>query len=180
MQTVLRVEGLVAGLFLLRNRGVKLARGDFFRAGGNKAKLAGREIVLRRSHRRPEGATEDGPMLIEITGAMFKVKHRARLVVGKLLKQYGGLVILVEDAAMYVAGEPRIKTGKRISNTFANARCFFRISFAKSFESFAKARRIFLSDREDADATLGAARLADEVMAAAAHRVGERSVNNLY
>lgn len=180
MQTVLDVEGFIAGLFLRRDRGIKLAGRNLFRAGGNEAKLAGGKIVFSRSHGRPEGATEDRAVLVEIAGAMFEIEHGAGLVVGELFEENGSLVVFVENARVHVAGKPGIETRERIGNPATNARCFFWVGLGESFQAFAQAHCIFMRDGEDADAALGAAGFTDKMMATAMHRVGERGVNNLY
>jgi hypothetical protein len=119
-------------------------------------------------------------MPVEVAGAMFEIEHRARLVVGELFEEDGCLIVFIQDAAMQVARKPWIETGEGLSYSAANASCFFRVGLGESFETFAKASRIFVSDGEDSDAALRAAGLAGEVVATAAHRVGERGVNNLY
>lgn len=180
MEAVRSVVCLVAGLFLRRDSGIKLAGRNLFRGGVDEAKLAGCKVVFGRAHGRPKGATQNGPVLIEVAGAMVKIKHRARLVVGKLLEENRSFVIFVENARVHVAGKPGIETCERIGNPAMNARGFFRVGLGESFQAFAQACCIFMGDGEDADAALGAARFTDKMMATAMHRVGERGVNNLY
>jgi hypothetical protein len=56
---------------------------------------------------------------------------------------------------------------------------FFRVGLFDDDEAFSKAVRVFVSDGEDADAALGAAGMADEVMAAALVGVGYCCVYDL-
>jgi hypothetical protein len=119
-------------------------------------------------------------VLIEVASAVVEVEHRARLVVGELLEEYGRLIIFVQDAAVEVSGKPRIEPSEGIGDSLANSRCTLGVGFSESFKSFAEPRCIFMSDREDADAALRAAGLAGKMLATATYRVSERSINNLY
>jgi hypothetical protein len=118
-------------------------------------------------------------MLIEIAGAMVKIEHRARLVVGELLEENGGFVVFVKNAAVHVAGKPRIETGERVSNSFADSCCTFWLGFGECFKALAQTRPIFMSDGKDADAALRTAGLADEMRAAAAIRIGDGAIHDL-
>ena len=60
-----------------------------------------------------------------------------------------------------------------------DAGCAFRVRLAEGFESFAETSSVFVGDGEDADAALGAAGFADEVLAAALVGVGYGGVYDL-
>ena len=87
------VEGFVAGFFLRGNGRVELAGGDLFGGGVDEAEFAGGEVVLFGTHGWAEGAAEDGPMLVEVAGAVFEIEDRTGLVVGELLEEDGGFVV---------------------------------------------------------------------------------------
>lgn len=179
MEAVRGVVGLVAGLFLLGDCGIKLASCNLFSGGVDVAKLAGGKIVLGRAHGRPKGAAENGPMLVEVAGAMFKVEHRARLVIGELFEEDGSFVVFVEDAAVHIAGKPRIEAGKRIGNSIANSCGAVGVGLGEGLEAVTETSRVFMSDGEDANAALRASGFADKVMAAATIGISYRRVYDL-
>jgi hypothetical protein len=105
-------------------------------------------------------------MLVEVAGAMFKIEHRAGLVVGELFEEDGGFVIFVEDAGGAVAGEPRVETGERVGYAFVDTGRFSWVCLLEGGEAFAETGCVFVGDGEYTDAALGAAGVADEVRAA--------------
>lgn len=145
----------------------------------DEAKLAGSKVVLRRPHGRPEGATENWPMLVEVAGAVFKIKYRARLVVSELLEENRSFVIFIEDAAMQIAREPWIESSERVGDSFTDSCSALGVGLGKGFDAFAETRCVFVSDGEDADAALGATRLADEMCAATSISVCDGCVCDL-
>ena len=183
MEVVGGVEGFVACFFLGGNGGVELAGGDLFGGGVDEAELAGGEVdfavVARGAHGWAEGAAKDGAVFVEVAGAVFQVEDRAGLVVGELFKEDGGFVVFVEDAGGEVAGEPGVKTGEGVFDACLDTIESFGIGLLESGEAFAEAGCVFVSNGEDADAALGAARVADEVMTSALVGVGYGCVYDL-
>ena len=103
------VEDFVAGFFLRGDGGVKLAGGNLFGGGVDEAELASGEVVLFGAHGRPEGAAEDGAVLVEVAGAGGGIEDGAGLVVGELFEEDGSFVVIVEDAGGEIAGEPGVE-----------------------------------------------------------------------
>jgi arginine/ornithine N-succinyltransferase beta subunit len=118
-------------------------------------------------------------VLVEVTGAVFEVEHRARLVVGELFEEDGSLVVFVENAGVQITGKPWVKASDGFNDPFTNSRCTLGVGLCKSFETFAEPRCVFVSDREDADAALGTAGFTDEMMATARGGRGERCIYDL-
>jgi len=179
VKVVRGVEGPVAGFFLCRDTWVEFAGGDLFDGGVDEAELAGGEVVFFRAHGWAEGAAEDGAVLVEVAGAVFDVENRAGFVVGEFLEEDGGFVVFVEDAGGAVAGEPGVEAGQGLLDAVFDTLGFFWVGLFEDGEAFAQAGGVFVGDGKDADAALGAAGVADEVMAAALVGVGYCGVYDL-
>ena len=109
MEILCSIEGFTTGFLQCGDGGVKFAGGDLFGRGVDETELAGGEIVLFCAHRWAEGATEDRAVFIEVAGAMVGVEDGAWFVVGELFEENGGFVVLIEDSAGSVAGEPWVE-----------------------------------------------------------------------
>ena len=109
MEILGRVEGLVALMFLCRDRGIKFTCGNLLRRGMDKAEFAGGEVVFFGTHWWSEGSAEDGTMLVEVTGPGARVKHGAGLVIRELLEENGGLAVFAKNPSCKVAREPRVE-----------------------------------------------------------------------
>jgi len=170
-------------LFLGGDGGVEFAGLDLFGGGLDEAEFAGGEVhfsvVAFAAHGGAESAAEDGTVLVEVAGARVQVEDRARLVVGELFEEDGGLVTLVEDSGDEVAGEPGVEAGEGVFDACVDSGGFFGVGLFEVGGAFAETCGIFVSDREDADAALGAACVTDEMMAAAAVGVGYGDVDDL-
>jgi hypothetical protein len=118
-------------------------------------------------------------VFVEVAGAGGEVEDGAGLVVGELFEEDGGFMVFVEDTGGEVAGEPGIEAREGVGYACADALGFFWVGLFDGDEAFSKAVRVFVGDGEDADAALGAARVADEVVAAAAVGVGYGDVYDL-
>jgi hypothetical protein len=177
------VEDFVAGFFLVGDRGVEFAGGDLFGAGVDEAELAGGEVdfstVAGGAHGWAKSAAEEGAVFVEIAGAVDEVEYGAGLVVGELFEEDGGFMVFVKDARGAVAWEPGIEAGQGVRYALVDARCFGWVGLVEGGEAFAEARCILVGDGEHADAALGAAGFADEMLAAAAVGVGHSGIYDL-
>ena len=107
------------------------------------------------------------------------VEDGAGFVVGELFEEDGGFVVFVEDAGGEVAGEPGVEAGEGVGDAGADAWGSCWVGLFEGGEAFAEAGCVFVGDGEDADAALGAAGFADEVLAAALVGVGYGGVYDL-
>ena len=128
MGPVLGFIKLVRRSLLLGNGWIKLRCRNLFGGGVNEAKLACAEVFLGGTHGRPKRAAEDGPMLIQIAGAAYRIEHRTRLVVGELLEQDDRFIVLGKYARIAIAGKPRVYAGDRLPNAGTNPQRSFRVS----------------------------------------------------
>jgi hypothetical protein len=177
------VEGFVAGLLLGGDGGIELTDGDLFGGGVDEAELAGREvdlaIVAGSAHGRAEGAAEDGPMFVEVAGAGGEVEDGTRLVVGELLEEDGSLVVFAKNAGGEIAGEPWVEAGESIGYSCVDACGSLRVCCFEDGKAFTEAGCVFVGDGEDADAALGAAGVADEMISTPTVGVGYGCVYDL-
>ena len=138
----------------------------------HETEFAGGKVVLFCAHGWAEGAAENGAVLIEVAGAGGEVEDGAGLVVGELFEEDCGFVVLVEDAGGQVAGEPRVEAGQGILDAGVDACGFLRVGLFELGKAFSKTSCVFVGDGEDANAALGTAGMADEVVAASTVGIG--------
>ena len=110
---------------------------------------------------------------------MVEIEDGAGFVIGELFEEDGGFMVLVEDAGGAVAGEPWVEASQGVGYAGADALSFGWICLFECGEAFAETGCVLLGDGEDADAALGAAGFADEVVAAALIGVGDCRVYDL-
>jgi hypothetical protein len=183
VEVVGAVEGLIAGFFLCGDGGVEFAGGDLVGGGVDETELAGGEVnfavVAFAAHWWAEGAAEDGAVFVEVASAGGEIEGGAWLVVGELFEEDGGFVVFVEDAGGEVAGEPWVEAGEGVGYSCVDACGPLWVCCFEEGEAFAEASCVFVGDGEDANATLRAAGVADEVMASALVGVCDGGVYDL-
>src|SRR5271156_5287130 len=103
-------------------------------------------------------------MFVEVAGAGGEVEDGAGFVVGELFEEDGGFVVFVEDSGGEVAGEPWVEAGEGVGYSCVDACGALWVGCFEDGEAFAEAGSVFVGDREDADAALRAAWVADEVV----------------
>jgi hypothetical protein len=178
------VIGFVAGFFLRGEGGVEFAGGDLFGGGVGEAEFAGGEVVLFGTHGWAEGSAEDGAGFVEVAGAGGGVEDGAGFVVayavfGFVSEEFGVFVVGVEDAGLWVSRESWGEASARGCCSLLDAVGFFGIGLVEGLKAFAEAGCVLLGDGEDADAALGTAGMADEVVASAVVGVGHGGVDDL-
>ncbi len=184
MEVVGCVVNVVRGGFLGWDGGVELGGGDLFCGGLGEAELAGGEIVFGGAHGWAEGSAEDGASFVEVTGAGGGIEDGAGFVVAEgvfrfVYEELGVFVIWVEYAGVWVSGEVRGQACAGLACSGLDAVGFLRVGLFEGGEGFAEAFGVLLGDGEDADAALGAAGVAGEVLASAAVGVGYCGVYDL-
>jgi len=118
-------------------------------------------------------------MRVEVAGAGHGIEDGARLVVGKLLEECDGLPVFSQDAGAGVAGEVGSEACDGFGDSLLDAAGAFGIGFCEEVEAVAETGCVLLGDGEDADAALGAAEAADEMLAAACGGGDEGGVDDL-
>lgn len=136
------VEGVVAGCLHRWDARVQLAGGNLVGGCGDVAELAGGKIAVGSSHGRPEGAADDGPMLVEIAGSRGGVERGAGLVIAEgvlvfIGEEDGVFISLVEDARGGIAGKQRGEAGKRGCDTCGDAHSSLGVLILQDAESVA-------------------------------------------
>jgi hypothetical protein len=91
----------------------------------------------------------------------------------------GGFVVLVEYAGSAVAWKPWVEACEGVGYSLVDIGGPGWVGPFECSEAFAEAGCVLMGNREDADAALGAARMADEVMMTASIGIGYGGVYDL-
>ena len=173
------VVGSVAGGDVFGQGGVDFGGGDFGGSGLGEAEFAVGQVAFFSARGWAEGAAEDRAMLVEVAGAGGWVEDGAGLVVGEVVEGFGCLVVFGEKAGCGISGEVWGEALDGGGDAVADALGAGGVCDCELAEALAETRGVLLGDGEDADAALGAAGAAEEVMASAAVGIGCGGVDDL-
>jgi len=152
-----------------------------------ETQLADTQTAFCISYRRAKRAAGNRPRRIQVACACCRIQHRADLIVRKLIEGcfkgvgfFAGFIKFRQQARHCIAGKFGTDAGQGIGYADADTFSTRGVGGLQCAETVAQTQSIELRDSKDADAALKAPWPANEVVAATACRVSERSIHDLH